>query len=55
MPNEINALIFRDLKADEIELRVASINDKGLALLLYKDARCDMNILDETVGSTSNS
>lgn len=51
MPNEINALIFRDLKADEIELRVASINDKGLALLLYKDARCDMNILDETVGA----
>ena len=51
MPNEINALIFRDLTADEIELRIASITDKGLSLLLYKDARCDMNILDETVGA----
>lgn len=51
MPNDINALIFRDLTADEIELRVASINEKGLSLLLYKDARCDMNILDETVGA----
>ena len=43
-------LIFRDLRADEIECRIAQINDKGLTLLLYKDARCDMNILDETVG-----
>lgn len=43
-------LVFRDLRADEIECRIAQINDKGLSLLLYKDARCDMNILDETVG-----
>lgn len=42
--------IFRKLKAEEIECRVAQISDKGLSLLLYKDARCDMNILDETVG-----
>ena len=42
---------FRNLRADEIECRVATINDKGLTLLLYKDARCDMNILDETVGA----
>lgn len=41
---------FRKLKADEIECRVAQISEKGLFLLLYKDARCDMNILDETVG-----
>ncbi len=41
---------FRNLRADEIECRVNQINDKGLTLLLYKDARCDMNILDETVG-----
>ena len=41
---------FRDLKADEIECRVSQINGNGLTLLLYKDARCDMNILDETVG-----
>lgn len=41
---------FRDLTADEIEVRVASVSDKGVSLLLYKNARCDMNILDETLG-----
>lgn len=42
---------FRNLIEDEIEIRVSRISEKGAALLLYKDARCDMNILDETVGS----
>lgn len=44
---------FRDLRADEIECRIGQINKqgKGLSLLLYKDARCDMTILDETVGT----
>ncbi len=42
---------FRDLKADEIDCRIATINEKGLSLLLYKDARVDQNILDETVGA----
>lgn len=42
--------LFRTLRADEIDCRVGSISDKGLSLLLYKDARCDMNILDETFG-----
>lgn len=42
---------FRELRADEIEIRVGTISDKGITLLLYKDARCDQNILDETVGS----
>ena len=42
--------MFRDLKADEIECRVAQAKDTGVSLLLYKDARCDQNILDETVG-----
>lgn len=42
---------FRDLRADEIECRVQSVKEKGLVLLLYKNARCDMNILDETVGA----
>lgn len=41
---------FRDLRADEIECRIGMVKEKGLTLLLYKDARCDMNILDETVG-----
>lgn len=44
---------FRDLKADEIEVRVQSVKKKGIILLLYKDARVDMNILDETVGSSN--
>jgi hypothetical protein len=41
---------FRDLKVDEVELRINRINEYGCSLLLYKDARCDMSILDETVG-----
>ncbi len=41
---------FRELRADEIDVRVGSVSQKGATLLLYKDARCDMNILDETVG-----
>lgn len=44
-------MTFRNLKANEIELRINTISEKGLTLLLYKDARCDMNILDETVGA----
>lgn len=41
---------FRLLKANEIDCRVSTISEKGLSLLLYKDARVDQNILDETVG-----
>ena len=41
---------IRLLRANEIEVRVASINDKGISLLLYKDARADMKILDEVYG-----
>ena len=39
-------LKFRTLKANEIEVRVGS----GGTLLLYKDARVDMALLDEVVG-----
>lgn len=42
---------FRYLNADEIDVRVSTVSDKGASLLLYKDARADMNILDETVGA----
>ena len=42
---------FRDLRADEVDCRVAQATAKGVSVLLYKDARCDMNILDETVGA----
>lgn len=41
---------IRALRADEIEVRVSSVSDKGCQLLLYKDARCDKRILDETYG-----
>lgn len=56
-------LKFRDLRADEIELRVGNTKRKdnskpksesnpviGFQILLYKNARVDANILDETVG-----
>ena len=43
--------LIRLLKADEIECRVSVINEKGLSLLLYKDARVDQRILDETFGA----
>lgn len=43
--------LIRLLKADEIECRVSIINEKGLSLLLYKDARVDQKILDETFGA----
>lgn len=42
--------MFRTLRADEIDCRIAQVKENGLSLLLYKDARCDQNILDETVG-----
>ena len=42
---------FRRLKANEIDARVSTISAKGCSLLLYKDARVDQNVLDETVGA----
>lgn len=41
---------IRDLKADEIECKVSNITEKGIQLLLYKTARTDKTILDETYG-----
>ena len=44
---------IRLLNADEIDARVATVNlnANGCSILLYKDARCDMRLLDETFGS----
>lgn len=46
---------FRKLRADEIDVRIGrkveKDNLKGVILLLYKNARVDMDILDETVGA----
>ena len=50
-------LKFRQLRAEEIDIRVGSTKKDqsgqpvGFQLLLYKDARVDANILDETVGA----
>ena len=44
---------FRDLQADEIECRIGQAKENGVSLLLYKDARADQNILDETVGASN--
>ena len=40
--------LFRDLKSDEIDVRLATVKENGVSLLLYKDARVDQNILDES-------
>ena len=47
----MNTITFRKLKPSEIELRVGATTESGFSLLLYKTARVDANILDETVGA----
>lgn len=42
--------MFRELKAEEIEVRVGMCRENGLSLLLYKTSRVDADILDETLG-----
>lgn len=42
--------MFRLLRKDEIECRVSQVSEKGCVLLLYKTARTDADLLDETVG-----
>ena len=44
-------MIFRALTKDDIEVRVQSVKPNGVVLLLYKNARVDMAILDEAVGA----
>lgn len=45
---------FRTLRANEIDCRIQSLSEKngavGAVVLLYKDARVDMRMLDEVVG-----
>lgn len=41
---------FRLLEASDIEVKVKKVTKDGAILLLYKTARTDMDILDETVG-----
>lgn len=42
---------IRKLKADEIEVKVKQVTEKGCLLLLYKTARTDRQILDEVFGA----
>lgn len=41
--------MFRNLKESEIECKIALVKEKGIQVLLYKTARTDMDLLDETV------
>ena len=41
---------FRLLEADDIECRISTCSQYGVSLLLYKNARVDMNLLDSTAG-----
>lgn len=42
---------FRLLEPDEIECRVSTCTEKGVSLLLYKTARTDADLLDDTYGA----
>lgn len=44
---------MRTLLASEIECRVGTQTDTGVSLLLYKDARVDMRMLDEVYGPSN--
>lgn len=41
---------IRKLRADEIEVRPQIIKENGFSVLLYKNSRADMNVLDECFG-----
>ena len=51
MGGGIMARMFRFLTADEIEVKIKQVKENGLVCLLYKTARTDMDLLDETVGA----
>lgn len=55
MENNKGNTLIRLLRADEIECRAATVNKNGLSLLLYKDARVDQKILDETSACSAGS
>nr|DAR94743.1 MAG TPA: Rad52/22 family double-strand break repair protein [Caudoviricetes sp.] len=44
-------LNFRTLKSNEIEVKPQIVKENGFSLLLYKNARVDMELLDEVVGA----
>lgn len=42
---------MRKITKEDIQVKVKQVFEKGAILLLYKDARYDMKVLDETFGS----
>lgn len=44
---------IRPLRANEIEVRPQIVKEGGFTVLLYKDARADMNVLDDTFGPSN--
>ena len=42
---------IRPLTADEVEVRIGTVGEKGVTFLLYKNARTDMQVLDEVFGT----
>lgn len=42
---------MRKLRSDEIDVKIKQVFEKGVVCLLYKTARVDMAILDETYGA----
>ena len=44
-------ILFRTLRADEIEVRPATIKDGKATMLLYIDSRATVRIMNETVGA----
>lgn len=44
---------IRLLKENEIDCRVGTCTEKGFSILLYKNARVDMQILDEVYGNSN--
>lgn len=46
-------ITFPVLEPSDIEVRVNQVSPNGVSLLLYKDARCDMRILDSAVGANN--
>ena len=42
---------MRKITKEDIQVKVKQVFEKGAVLLLYKDARYDMKVLDETFGS----
>lgn len=51
MDNNGNTPKFRNIKINEIECKISTVKEKGLSLLIYKTARTDVVILNETVGA----